>query len=418
MRISDLLISGNYLSSINTAKSRIAQLQSQVATGNKINRPSDSPSGTAKILKLLNGIARSDSFSENIQNSLSFLDETSSALENVQSEVIKVLTNLTEINNVTNNGNLGSFSDQIDLSLQAILDSANRKYDGKFLFGGTDFSSDPYGLTSDSSAIEVKVNSVSGVQKVKLSQNIIQKINLTGTEVFGTIISQTGELDANNTPGDTSSSQLTIYDAQGNPYTLNAEYTKTSANTYTLNYDVADSGGTSIFSSPPSAKTITFNPDSGRLTSIDGSTSFDFNIKDSAHNIDFNFHLSGLKEKSPASALTLSANQTNDIFNTLIHIRDNLRLGIKPDEEEQQIVSDFNIRVLNKISAAGNIINQLTDTTDLLTNQKAGFEELLSKEQDTDVAKAIMDLQNQDYLLQATYKLASEFLPKSILDYL
>ena len=250
MRISDLLMSGNYLTSINNAKSRMAQLQSQVATGNKINRPSDSPSGTAKVLRYQNGISRSDAYSDNIQNSLSFLDETSSALENVQSEVIKVLTNLTEINNVTNNGNLNSFADQIDLSLQAILDSANRKYDGKFLFGGTDFSSSPYGLTSDGSGIEVKVDSVSGVQKVKLSQNIIQKINLTGTEVFGTIISQSGELDANSVPGDTATGQLTINDAAGNPYTLNAVYTKASANTYTLNYDVLDAGVPQFFLLP------------------------------------------------------------------------------------------------------------------------------------------------------------------------
>ncbi len=418
MRISDLLISNNYLNSINTAKSRMAQLQNEIATGNKINRPSDSPSGTAKVLRFLNGISQTDVFSDNIQNSLSFLNQTSSAMDNIQSEVVNVLTDLTEINNIENNNDLNSYADKIDLSLNSILNSANSKYDGKYLFGGTDFGSVPYGFTGDGSAVEVKVNSVSGIQSVRVSSNINQKINMTGTEVFGTILTQGGNFDVNSNPGDSFTNQMTVYDASGNPYTFNATYTKTDTNIYSLNYDVTDSGGNSIFTSSPAAKTIAFDPDSGRIKSLDGNESLSFDIKDSTHKIDFNFNLSSLKETDSASSISMNANQKNDIFNTLIQIRDNLRLGIKPSEEQQQMVQDFNSRILDKNSGAGNIINQLYNTNDMLANQKTGLQGLLSNEQDVDVAQAIMDLQNQDYMLQATYKMASTFLPKSLLDYL
>jgi flagellar hook-associated protein 3 FlgL len=417
MRISDLLVSNNYLYNLNNLKSKEAQLQYEIATGNKVNRPSDSPSGAAKILQYLNKISQTDGYSSNIQNSLSALNETSFAMENIQSEVVNVLTDITEINNVENNDNLDSYADQIDLSLQAMLDAANSKYDGKYLFGGTDFGSVPYGFSADGSTVEVKVNDVSGVQKVKLSQNITQKINITGTELFGTILTQKGALDINSAVGDSSTSTMDIQDAAGNSYTFSATYTKTAADTYSLSYDVADSGGNSIFGSPPATKTITFDPDSGRILSLDGTDKFSFNIKDSSNNIDFNFDLSFLKE-SDSPSLTINANQQNDIFNTLVQIRDNLRLGIKPTDEQEQIVNDFNSRILDKISNAGNIINQLYDANDLLSNQKIGFQELLSKEQDVDVAQSVMDLQNQDYLLQVAYKLASTYLPKSLLDYL
>lgn len=418
MRISDLLISTNYLNSINSAKTRMAQLQNEIATGNKINKPSDSPSGASKVLRLLTGISQSDVYADNIQNSLSFLNETSSAMENIQAEVVNVLTDLTEINNVETNGDLNSYADKIDLSLNSILNSANSKYDGKYLFGGTDFGSVPYGYTNDNSAIEVKVNSVSGNQTVRVSSNITQKINLNGTEVFGTIIAQGGNVDVNSNPGDSFTNQLTVYDASGNPYTFNATYTKTDTNTYSLSYDVVDSGGNSIFTSPPAAKSITFDPDSGRMKTLDGNDAFSFDIKDSSHNIDFNFDLNSLKETDSASSISMNANQQTDIFNTLIQIRDNLRLGIKPSDEQQQIVQDYNSRILDKISKAGNITNQLYNTNDMLTNQKTGLQGLLSNEQDVDIAQAVMDLQSQDYLLQATYKMASSFLPKSLLDYL
>ena len=35
-----------------------------------------------------------------------------------------------------------------------------------------------------------------------------------------------------------------------------------------------------------------------------------------------------------------------------------------------------------------------------------------------DVVKSIIDLQNKDYLLQITQKIAASILPKSLLDYL
>jgi len=418
MRISDLLMSNNYLNSMNSSKARIERLQSQVSSGSKINKPSDSPSGTSKILKYFNKLSQSDIYTNNIQNSLAFLKDTTLALENVQSEVVKTLTYITELNNAANSQNLGAFADQIDQSLKAILDSANSQYDGKYLFGGTDFSSVPYGFTTDQGAVEVKANNVSGVQKVKISQNVLQKINLTGTEVFGTILTQNGNIDSNSLVGDIITNQLSINDAEGNSYTYTANYEKTAANTYSLTYDITDSGGASVFSSAPAAKSITFNPTSGAIVSVDGGNSFSFNIKDDSGKINFNLDLNSLKEGNNPSSVSLSANQKNDIFNTLMQIRDNLRLGIVPTEEQENIVKDFNKRILAKITDAGNITNQLYDTEELINNQRAGVEELLSKEQDVDIAKAIMELQSQDYLLQITYKLSAMFLPKSLLDYL
>ncbi len=416
-RISDISFTNTYLNNLNVLKNQLSQLNTQISTGKKINKPSDSPTGTSQILRMNNQISQINTFSNNIQNSLSFANETSFAMESIQSEVVSVLTNLTSVQNAANT-DLSSFADQVDLSLQSILNSANSEYDGKYLFSGTDQSAKPYGYTSDGKSVEVKLNDVSGKQHVRISSNILQKINMTGQEVFGTIVSQNGDLDINNNINDVVSNQQTIYDAEGNQYTLNLDYTKTAANTYSLNYDILDSSNTTIFSTPPASKSVVFDPTTGSIQTVDGKSAFSFNINDSTNKINFSVDLSGLEEKNSSNSVSLSANQKNDIFNTLIMIRDNLRNGIKPTNEQVQIVKDFNNDLVNKISANGNVVNQLTDTSDLITNQQANIEELLSKKQDVDVAKAITDLQNMNYVLDMNYKLASMFLPKSLLDYL
>jgi flagellin-like hook-associated protein FlgL len=49
MRISDLIISNNYIGNTNKIKDRISVLNRQIISGNKIERPSDSPVGTSRV---------------------------------------------------------------------------------------------------------------------------------------------------------------------------------------------------------------------------------------------------------------------------------------------------------------------------------------------------------------------------------
>jgi flagellin-like hook-associated protein FlgL len=89
-----------------------------------------------------------------------------------------------------------------------------------------------------------------------------------------------------------------------------------------------------------------------------------------------------------------------------------------PDNNQIEKIKNFNNHILNKAAQAGNIINQLNDTEELLSSKRLVAEGLISGEEEIDVAKAIVDLQQQDYLLQVSYKLSAMILPKSILDFL
>jgi flagellar hook-associated protein 3 FlgL len=297
MRISDSMLQSNFLSNLNNSKEKMQKLQTQVASNNKVNNPSDSPSGAAKIMRFNANISQTKDFIKNVDNSTAFLQESITSLEYILDETTKVLVNLTEVENPRNDSNLNSFADQIDASLNIILESANTEFNGQFVFGGTDDSQSPYGYSDDNSAIELKVDDVSGERKVKISKNITQKLNVTGSDLFG---------------------------------------------------------------------------------NLDGT----------------------------------------DIFNKLIEIRDNLRNGIKPTDEDVQTIEDFSTSVRNHLSEAGNVSNKLDASSEILSNQVLTLEDLVSKEREVDLASAMIDLQNYDYSLQLSYKMSSMFLAKSILDYI
>jgi len=187
MRISDSMLQSNFLRNLNASKAQMERLQTQIASNNKINKPSDSPSGTAKIMRFRSNITQTKDFIGNIDNSLAFIDESMRGLEYILDETTKILVNLAETKNPSNDGNLNSFANQIDTSLNIILESANIEFNGQFVFGGTDDSISPYGFTTDKSAVELKATDVSGDRRVKISKNITQKLNVSGSDLFGAI---------------------------------------------------------------------------------------------------------------------------------------------------------------------------------------------------------------------------------------
>jgi len=418
MRITDLMSVDNYLLNIKRVKESLSTLQSQISSQKKIQKPSDSPDGTGKIIRLQNQFNTSSGYSKNIENGLSYMNVTITSMESIQSSITDVLTALANANNATVTGGLDAFADQVNNALDAILNAANEKFNGKYLFAGTDYSTMPFGYNSDGSAIEIKAGNISGEQKIQISKNVTQKINITGEEVFGTVVKQTGNLDSGAVVGSVQTNQTSVYSADGTEYTFITNYTKTAANTYALTYDIHDSGGASVYSTPPSSQQITFNSATGEISGINGKPASSLIVEAPSHNIQFSFNSSNIKETAGASNLSFSANQQVDIFNTLLTIKNKLLNGELPTEEETARVQNFNQNILNKISSAGNIVNKLQDTQDVLENQQSVITGLLSDEQDVDEAKAILEMQNLDYMLQVTYQISSMILPRSLLDYL
>ncbi len=415
MRITESMLSNYYIGSINQLKSKIALLQRRISSGVMIEKPSDSPVGTVKVIRNNDQINQIDTYLKNIQSGLSFLNQTTFALQSIQDEVVNVVGKLEELNNPINQQNMSLYADMIENSLKLMVDVANSKADGKYIFGGTDQSGKPFVYSSGEQTIEQNTK-IRGFNTVRISQGIQQRINITGLEIFSTIITADGTLDRNSPIGNIVTQSRNIYDNSGNQYSLQVNIQKTNNNQYELTYSITDSNSNTIYNSP-SPFQLVFNSTTGALESIDGNAPSVINVNVPSNKINFNLDLNQLREADTDQVL-LNANQDIDIFNQLKIIIENLRDGIPPTEEQRAAVNAFNSKVIGKLSEIGNIVNQFTTIESMLTQQNLDLEENNSQVNGVDVAKAIIELQNQDYLLQLSQKLAATILPKSLLDYL
>ena len=83
MRISDSIFNTSYLSNLNTVKSNVTTLQNQLATGNKIQQPSDSPSGTSELLNWNSQLDQMSTYSSNIDSATSFVTDTTNTMQSI-----------------------------------------------------------------------------------------------------------------------------------------------------------------------------------------------------------------------------------------------------------------------------------------------------------------------------------------------
>jgi flagellin-like hook-associated protein FlgL len=176
-------------------------------------------------------------------------------------------------------------------------------------------------------------------------------------------------------------------------------------------------GATTVYSSP-SASEVVFDSATGKIKTLNGSDNKTLRIVSTSDKIDFTIDLLNTKEGATPEAFSFEANQKQDIFNFLITLRNNLNNGIKPTAEDKKVINDFNLHILDKLASAGNTLNQLSNSEEMLGNQKELLISLAAKENEVDVAEAIIDLQNQDYMLQLSYKMSAMILPKSLVDYI
>jgi flagellar hook-associated protein 3 FlgL len=171
------------LASLDQLKQQQDTATIELATGSRINRPSDDPAGAAQLSQLSDISSQADSFQKSIAsltNQLSTADATFSSL-------VTVLQRAISLGVQGGNGTL-SDSDRAAIAVELtsiqseVLNLANTSYQGHFIFAGTatvqPFVLDPL----SSSGVSYKGNV--GTNKVSIGQGYQLQVNLAGSQIF------------------------------------------------------------------------------------------------------------------------------------------------------------------------------------------------------------------------------------------
>ncbi len=138
MRITNNMIFGATTRNAKAHLEKLFGLQQQLATGKKITRPSDDPTGTDRAMLLRGSLSQQEQYQENIRDAGTWLKITDGALDDAHSVLDRARELAVRGANDTNDADerraMAEEVAQLRAQLQVI---ANSEINGRFIFGGT-----------------------------------------------------------------------------------------------------------------------------------------------------------------------------------------------------------------------------------------------------------------------------------------
>ncbi|MGG4144861.1 flagellar hook-associated protein FlgL [Paenibacillus algorifonticola] len=170
---------------LNRNMSQMEQLQQQTTTGRKLNKASDDPVGITYSIRYRSEISANDQYQKNVDSALSWLDFNDTVIGQAGDVLQRVKELATQGATGTNPQiALDNIKSEIQQLKSQLIDIANSKLNGKYIFNGEQFDQMPYDLSvpgSDAKALETD----DGKIQYAVGVNVKLDINLTGNQVFG-----------------------------------------------------------------------------------------------------------------------------------------------------------------------------------------------------------------------------------------
>lgn len=183
MRITNNMLINNMVNYIGNNLTRMSRYQNQLATGKKIQVPSDDPVVAARALKLRTDVAEIEQYKRNLKDAQSWMDMTEDAL----AKIGDVLQNVRELtvdgaNSTKTTEDSQKISVEVKQLKEQLIQIGNSTYAGRYIFSG--FQTDRPLLDKNTGAFLINVDtSVENIlYEIGVGDDI--NINVAGGDLF------------------------------------------------------------------------------------------------------------------------------------------------------------------------------------------------------------------------------------------
>jgi flagellar hook-associated protein 3 FlgL len=225
MRITENTYTQKFLLNVNRSRVRMSTLQDQLSTGKRVLNPSDDPEAANRILRVKKSIEQNAQYTANVGDGHAMMTATEHALNKFGDLMVEAKEILSKARSGSRTPDLATFADQIDQMLTDAVQTANTKFNGKYLFGGTQTTDPPFILAANRSTVTANPNGITGDIQVLVNDGTLQTINIDGQQafqgvsIFTQLIQVRDAMRAGNVPTaaqlDAVSAQLEYVAAQG-----------------------------------------------------------------------------------------------------------------------------------------------------------------------------------------------------------
>ncbi|MSR39469.1 MAG: flagellar hook-associated protein 3 [Planctomycetes bacterium] len=444
-------------------------LQQQVATGRRVNRPSDDPAASLQIIPLNNDLRGLRQLSDNVALARETLDTGAASLEDASTlmQRVRELT-MQAANDTTAANDRSSIGNEMNQLLEQLVGIANARRGDRHLFGGTESSDTPFEISNTGGTTQVLYRGNHDRLNINVAPGVTTALNIAGDSIFqsrdrnGVTIS--GNTGARATLGGSGSTAVGFQSLNVTfaglhtdaPATITAGIEATNAvgpltYAFTVTPPTLSIGGGPAIHIPASdanfvtadGRTINLSVSgvpatlAGTFTaranlSTDGGAST-VTVTDFTHTSlpvtnsnDGSVLMLDLTSLSKTGTDSVKHEGTFDAFTVLVTLRDLMRntAGL-PDSTVRARASQMLTEIDGAHDAVLDGLRELgfrSSSMQILGNRVAGLElsrqESLSTLQDTDMSQAILDMQRHELGYQAALQVSARVIQTSLQNYL
>lgn len=386
-------IYNNSVIALNTHARELLALQEQVSSGSRINRASDEPSSAYRVLNLNSQQRSIENYMDNLSAVSDVLEFASTAIDDIKAALADAKTLLGDVTGGTGGGvGVNVTVEGLNDAIDRIVAAVNMKHSGRYIFGGTDTSTQPFAVTRvDGEVTSVTYQGSANSREVEVAPGIDASSYYVGSELFQSdsrgepvFTGQTGAAAGTGTSSVTGDVWLTVtHDGS--------------------NYRLSIDGGLTEIVVPPGGDANQMVTDSrtGKVLYVD---------------------TTGI---NATGTEWVQVPGTYDVFNSLITIRDRLAEGDLSSAEMEELrnnafdaIDELNGLLVQKSVAIGSKIGFLDNIKGNLEDLKYGTEDEVTRIEQADVATLAIDLSRREVLYQMSLSVAGKLLSTSLLDYI
>ena len=196
MRISNAQITAMMHGSMNHSSAKLGKLMQQMATGERMLRPSDDPISAVRVLRIEREEASLAQFRTNMANVAGNLSKQETNLKAASDTMLNVRDMLLWAANGANTAeDLAAIANELDSLEKTILSFANvRDEEGRYLFSGT-FSNRP-AITYDDASQTYLLTGNDQYRQAAVANGVLVEENVTAAQVFGSGVGMLNDLNA------------------------------------------------------------------------------------------------------------------------------------------------------------------------------------------------------------------------------
>ncbi len=186
MRVPTNRLQRNMAYTLNHSLARIQRRQIEIATGKRIQKPSDDPAGTVRAMSLRSLLADNARYSSNVQDGLYWVSATEEPINSVMELLNKLKeTAVSAADDATEDRTfMGAIVDDV---LSGLVNQSRAKVNGKYVFSGFRTDTAPYttsNTVTDDLFTAAAAGTASDVTHARIASGSMSVTDLAGTVIY------------------------------------------------------------------------------------------------------------------------------------------------------------------------------------------------------------------------------------------